>query len=318
MLSSNQRSTTFVRYVNDMLNVAWFTGFVRKPGNGKFYVQQTNNLDLAVPITVDSSVRLPREYSTVEVTAHVYAEKDPETGLRNAVFKAIRIGPASPLSMPQSVAWNAPRPEGLGEEDFKPFGRDGTLRPELSDGLQESAESIVASVLDATSDRLGANANRVMLAGVLEGAAFIPAKKSERNGYIGLLLRQHKEADRSIPVRIYTNTPQKFLSNVSVGGAIKVIGQGRIKLNLEDPDEPGKPPKIVSRLNYVRADGLLIVDREVDIKGIPAWWPEMVKRRAAEEAERKATARLRAAEVTAQAAKKAEQASVSIEVDHSL
>ena len=276
------------KYVNAMLNVTYITGFVRKPEGRSFLIQQkSESADLAhaIHVQVGDGIAVPREFTPITVTCHVYGTKSSD-GMRNAELRVIDMRTPSTRSMPLWLAWNASMPEGIKLDGFNPF-RAGTIQPEYA-GQDEVPDDPLRLVLEATrgrlDTRLGDNANVAMLAGVMEGAAYIKPTEHQQ-GYIAALIRQHKNPDQSIPVRLYSNKPQSHLSSICIGAPVKVVGQIRVKLIHGEPEKEGDPPAILGRQLYIRCGEFSVVQRgneehPGDIRfPLPEWWHDMVQRR---------------------------------------
>jgi len=286
--SGSSRIAAAHKYVNAMLNVAYITGFVRRPEGRSFLIQQkSESADLvhAIPVQVGDGIAVPREFTPITATCHVYGAKSPG-GLRNAELRVIDMRTPSTRSMPLWLAWNASMPEGIKLDGFNPF-RAGAIQPEYA-GLDEAPDDPLRLVLEATrgrlDTRLGDNANVAMLAGVVEGAAYIKPTEHQQ-GYIAALIRQHKNPDQSIPVRLYSNKPQSHLSSICIGAPVKVVGQIRVKLIHGEPESVGDAPAILGRQLYIRCGEFSVVQRGTeehpgDIRfPLPEWWHDMVQRR---------------------------------------
>ena len=286
--SGSSRIAAAHKYVNAMLNVAYITGFVRQPEGRTFLIQQkSESADLvhAIAVQVGDGIAVPREFTPITATCHVYGGKSPD-GLRNAELRVIDMRTPSTRSMPLWLAWNASMPEGIKLDGFNPF-RAGTLKAEYT-GQEEAPDDPLRLVLEATrgrlDTRLGDNANVAMLAGVVEGAAYIKPTEHQQ-GYIAALIRQHRNPDQSIPVRLYSNKPQSHLSSICIGAPVKVVGQIRVKLIHGEPEKEGDPPAILGRQLYIRCGEFSVVQRGTeehpgDIRfPLPDWWHEMVQRR---------------------------------------
>ena len=286
--SGSSRIAAAHKYVNAMLNVAYVTGFVRRPEGRSFLIQQkSESADLVhgIPLLVGDGIAVPREFTPITATCHVYGAKSPD-GLRNAELRVIDMRTPSTRSMPLWLAWNASMPEGIKLDGFNPF-RAGAIQPEYA-GQEGAPDDPLRLVLEATrgrlDTRLGDNANVAMLAGVVEGAAYIKPTEHQQ-GYIAALIRQHKNPEQNIPVRLYSNKPQSHLSSICIGAPVKVVGQIRVKLIHGVPEKEGEAPVILGRQLYIRCGEFSVVQRGTeehpgDIRfPLPEWWHDMVQRR---------------------------------------
>ena len=76
MLSADSRNHSIgFKFVNEMLNISYLSGWVRKPSKEGFLLQQTNSLAHAIYITVDPGTRIPKETTPVTVVCHAYGRK---------------------------------------------------------------------------------------------------------------------------------------------------------------------------------------------------------------------------------------------------
>jgi hypothetical protein len=311
MLSNNARhSPEGYRYVGSMLNIAYITGFVRNPTENGFLVQQINNIALAVPVSISPGTRVPRERTAVTVTCHVYGNTR-EDGSRVCDIRVLDIKAPSVRSMPTWLAWvgvdestgklptagevkSRNLPEGASPDDLSPFLDDGTLNMAVVGQINDTPdeqEDILRAIIEATKGhldtRLGENSNAVMLAGFVEAAALVRGNEHQVD-YLGILLRQHKDSSKSIPVRLYSHPGvlQQYLKSITIGVPVKIVGgQVRTKLVLS---EDGK--EIKDKIVYIRCNDLKTVESGVDIRMLPSWLHEIKDRVLKEKNQRKAVA----------------------------
>ena len=107
--SGSSRIAAAHKYVNAMLNVAYITGFVRQPEGRTFLIQQkSESADLvhAIPVQVGDGIAVPREFTPITATCHMYGGKSSD-GLRNAELRVIDMRTPSTRSMPLWLAWKA-------------------------------------------------------------------------------------------------------------------------------------------------------------------------------------------------------------------
>ena len=276
------------RYVNHMLNICYLTGFARDPDAkaGVFMLQQNNNRAQAMPITVSPGERLPRDKTPVTVLCHLFGARN-EDGESNLVIKAIDIQKPSVRSMPALTTWVKGTSKGSLQDEFRPFSADPSVYnnthsdTNATSGTEfNDSEQILRDILDATrgrlDTRLGDNANVVLLAGFIDAMAYVNGNEHQKNGYGALLIRQHEDPDRSIPVRLYSNSAHSILKQVAPGMPISVAGQVRMKIL---PNDDG----LVRHTSlHVRVPDLYRADRKKDIVEIPDWWASIRDRIVAE------------------------------------
>ena len=296
MLSADSRNHSIgFKFVNEMLNISYLSGWVRKPTKDGFMLQQINGLAHAIYITVEPGTRIPKETTPVTVVAHVYGTKR-EDGKSIVEVRAIDIKKPSSRSMPIELVWNSSLAEGSTADEFQPFKSDGSFKGMIAEQIDDSESSEIADilrVLEATKGRLntklGENANVVTLAGFVEGAAIVRATHlggKEQQAYISVLLRQHRDASRAIPIRVYEKPEMLvgILRTIPVGYPVSMVGQVKVKVipNNDDIKE------IADSFLYIRTRSLSGVTKGEEIKQEPSWWGEMARRIMAERKERQA------------------------------
>lgn len=292
----NKNNPVF-RYVNGMLNVSYLTGFVRNPQEWGFYLQQTNNIDSMIPVRVKANMRVPADKTPVTVLAHIFGERNAQ-GVPNVVARAYDIQKPSVRSMPALTAWVRGGGKESDAEDFRPFVTGAGIKPKLTDEAAQHVESgesftddeqIMRDIIEATrgrlDTRLGDNANVVQIAGFVDSMMWVEPNEFQSNGYGAIMLRQHEDTDKNIPVRLYSPAAKTIMKNVTVGLPISVAGQIRMKV-IPDDKNPGE--KIANM--HVRIADVYRVERDKDIKETPDWWASM-RDRLKEEFQTRAAAR---------------------------
>jgi hypothetical protein len=298
MLSAESRKHSIgFKFVNEMLNISYLSGWVRNPSKDGFLLQQTNSLAHAIFITVEPGTRIPKETTPVTVVCHAYGKKR-EDGKSVVELRAIDIKKPSSRSMPVELVWKSSLAKGATIDSFEPFKSDGTFKGMIAEQIDDSEGSEIADilrVLEATKGRLntklGENANVVMLAGFVEGAAIVRATHhgdKEQRAYISVMLRQHRDASLAIPIRVY-EAPEMLagvLKTIPVGYPISMVGHVQIKVipNNENIEE------IADSFLYIRTRNLSGATKGEEIKQEPDWWGEMAKRIAAERKDRQTKA----------------------------
>lgn len=269
MLPSNsQDSSLSYAYVGGMLNVAYLTGFVRNPHENGFLLQQTNNINHAIPIVVEGKHRKFREKEPVTVICHAFGlrneHRDPSMQL-----KAIKVEVPTLLTMPTEVVWNSKLPEGMKEEDFKPFGAkwQDTVKNQL--GEKDAVNEIIEATGGRSDGTLGSSSNSFRCAGFIEGYAMArDAAGNVVDDCLTLLIRQHKDVERSIPIRLYGRYAKTYINHLSIGRPVRVDGQIRVNYK---PQENGEPRVYL----YVHTSQLRGADQEVAIRFQPDWVADM-------------------------------------------
>lgn len=295
--SSAKKNQEFIRYVNNMLNICYLTGFVRTPGDGMFLLQQNNNLEQAIPIQMGAHKAPLKEFTPVTVLGHVYGELNDE-GESNVVIRAIDIQKPSIRALPPMTAWNMKKQKGTkidNSDDFRPFTvRNGkpAIREDLLDGAVDldgnfsPDEQILRDILEATQGRLttklGDNANVVLLAGFVDSMALIAGNEHQENSrqYGMLMLRQHADPAKNLPIRIHAHGVKGVMKALSVAVPVSVSGQIRMKII---PNDDGT---IKSRNLHVRVSDVFNAGMGKEIKSVPDFWGSMRDRLLATRRER--------------------------------
>ena len=114
------------RYVNGMYNIAWIAGYMRDlqtEGNQlrAFRIQQTNNLNHALPIRLITPRPRAKYFDTIPISvqAHLFGRR-LENGERIVEARAIDIDSPDLMHLPGLDAWTKTLPPGAPTDTFKP------------------------------------------------------------------------------------------------------------------------------------------------------------------------------------------------------
>ncbi len=176
------------RYVNQMLNIAYLTGVVRRPQLGKgFFLDMRNSPTSEIEILVKSDSLVPVVDAPVTVTCHIRGvssdDSDP-ISTHACHLHCIEVKPASTRAMPTIEAWLA---------------------------KHRSAENRALS-------------NDASLCGFVESFTHLTSI-TEPVGKALLLLRQHADSSRSIPVQIFSKNIAAIGRSIAIGEAVTVHGK---------------------------------------------------------------------------------------------
>lgn len=225
------------------------------------------------------------------------AEKQPAKQIREAEIRAFEIVQPNKLSMPTHVAWfglgagkgkTTILPKGMKRDTtgFNPFSEDAELTQEvaqkLDDGAKDGAiaemEQVIRDIIDATEGRidskLGKNSNVVFVAGMIQDIVIVPKNQYRKHEYISMLVRQHKDPDQCIPVRIEPDSSlplSEFVKDAKKGFPVKVVGQMRVKIIQNEAGD------VIGHTCYLRCHQLLTPFLLKDIKFFPPWWKEFAE-----------------------------------------
>ena len=254
MLSRDQKAyvDTF-QYYNGMINVSWLAGYLRRGEEERsFSIQQTNNLNHALPVALRQGDVLPgrfKDLSRLKVTCRVTGRK-LENGERVAVLEVLGLDVPTVLDMPPTDQWNYMLPEGVPGSDFKP-SEGGTV--------------------------FSKNSNVVKIAGYVCGVAVEPAgsineKGNVSSGCLKLLIAQKGDFDNAIPVRIYGKLAEAQADRLRLGMPI-LIDDGEFRIRVKETGEAAGEDgvKPVAKYPYVQAKVVKLANRDVMMGDTPQW-----------------------------------------------
>jgi len=280
MLTSEQKQiSNFYRYPNGMLNVGWLAGFIRgvRPGAKMFYVQQTNNSNLMIPVYLKKGQSIPsrfKEMSPVKVICHIEggmvdAEhlpgKDDGSGVlilpTERIARAVAIGfdAANILDMPPTLAFDKVPPKGAPRDDpkfeFKPFSRD---------------ESMADS------------SNMVRIAGFVQAVSMQPQDKGEASDCCIILIRQTADESECIPVRYYDKRKaQAVCDRIKRGMPIAIDAAIRVRAKPIGQIDEASGIAPVARYPYLHTIQPPIICTQREIIHTPDWAAVMLTEYAA-------------------------------------
>jgi hypothetical protein len=272
--------TGFVRHLDKLKNETWYQRQLPQNFYG-FLLQQTNNVEQAIPIALPEGVPLPADRSPLTVAAHVFGYKDGAAGTQTVRVKSLDFARPSIRAMPPSLVWQLDSNSKFADDDFNPFGKGGSLSPEVADQVTDEqetsdAENAISEMLAATNgrldSRLGKNANVVMVSGFLSSFTKYMPDEHRTNSFWELHIKQHAEDEKAIPVRVYTRDMKGLGSKLKVGLPLSFTGEVRVKVTPAS-SEGGQPTGQV----YLRTDDVYAANRLTDILRVPAWYVEMMR-----------------------------------------
>lgn len=303
-----------LRFVNKMRNVGWLAGYCQPGDDRHFLLQQTNNIEQGLKIEVsEQHSKLTRMVGRpLLVMVHVRGYRDehgPQVGLH-----CVQMDKPSLLDLPIDQVWASGFGQGQGREaaktlgrlsrsNFSPFDENGEIRKEYQQfitnadaktgkfELDERARSFVQAhemlgdVLAASGgvidSRLDRGQNYISIAGFVDAKAWVPATEHRRE-YALLMIRQHEDPEKNIPVRVVGKMAKAYYKKVAEGSPVLIEGSARRKVI---PDDDGN---IVSRHTYIETTRVSPAQAEQDIlTPLPAWWASIRDRLIARTAARK-------------------------------
>ncbi len=261
-------------YVAGCLNTGYIAGFLRRrqvsAKGATFAVQQSNNVEHGLPVEVTERASIPPERDPIKVIGHFYGERLP-SGERIAKFKAITLDRPSLREMPNHAAWfNDSAPEGTeaAADDFQPF-------------FDPSDDEEVSSIFYKGDKKRGRPClNVARLAGFIDAYGFARrADGSLNRSCLVIALRQTKNADEAIPIRLYGRFTEAFMKNISVAKPVFVEGFYRVRFAVTGTKEDGS--EIREALPYIWCNNIKVATpREIVVQ--PDWWRELLAKRMAD------------------------------------
>jgi hypothetical protein len=266
-------------YLGGMLNAGYISGFVRRREGNTFGVQQTNNVELALPVTVEErGISIPRETMPVKVIGRFLGQR-LENGERILRFRALTLDRPSIREMPNRLAWEKPVPDGAKADEFKPF-------------FDPDDDEEVSSPFYKGEKRNGRPClNVARVAGFIEAYAYGQDKEGNvEKDCLVIALRQTKNPDESLPVRVYGRFTESFKQKIQIALPVFIEGFYRVRLiNRGTAKEPQ-----FEYYPYLHCHNIKVATPD-DIKVKPEWWGEM-KDRLMREVRERTQAAIRASE----------------------
>jgi hypothetical protein len=258
MLSKEQRLyVDNFAFRNGMRNVCFISGLAREIGARSGYVLQTKNDNLKIPFVVDGNGTIPswvREGEPVKIVGRLTGailkgkEGDVEQH-RVVVVKVLSFEHPSILEMPAQECWEMSVAKGAPTATVMPKGF----------GLPMSKSS-----------------NTVQIAGYVSGVMFrkpgVPGPDGKKKGgCLQVLIRQTKNPDEAVPVRIYGDKITKEYERTVRLGTPVVITQGDLRVDVKETGgEEVDGIAEVSKMPYIRSNGLFVATRD-HIHSQPDW-----------------------------------------------
>lgn len=229
-------------YVNGFRNAAWLTGYVEEIKDNCLFISQNGYRNTAVLVFFDEKTK-PKGVKVggaVSIICRVLGQKQGEN--RIPLLKALGYERPKLLNMPPASAYqialkhNAPCSQVTPTEDVK------TLNPKLNP-----------------------NSNVVHLAGLVEACVPLPSAK---NPGLIVLIKQHRESEQSIPVRLYGGLARAYRSRLKRGMPIMIEGAARMRA--EDVVGPDGS-KTTTLVPFIQTTDIRIPQRGSEFLHIPPW-----------------------------------------------
>ena len=278
------------RYVNRMLNIAYLTGLVRHDDTSergaprRFFLNQTANPALDIPIELPTpDFALPPQGEFRTVIAHVFGRVG-EYG-KTAVVRAIAITPSTVLNINPMSTYLLGFAKRLPKDKIpvvSPYNASGQLKEEFLDQLKSiddllPEEKAIIELYEQMSGRIRGqfdrHSNVVLMAGFVHRANYIPPNQYQTHGSGIIDLRQHKDLEQIVPIRVVNNKVSIILKSIRPGYTISLKGRIRRKV-MPNADGTG----IASDIVYVETDMLNAANQTQILPPPPPWFLEYLRR----------------------------------------
>jgi hypothetical protein len=268
MLSQAQLNNPEIyKFRNGMINVSWIVGMIRNIDRvkGTGLIQQTNNLNQAIPFVMRPGDSIPPKLSegqTIKVVGRFIGfMTDGQPGHPDAHVEVLGFQQPSLLDMP-------PR------QDFEMPVRPGTptdeLRPEAY-GEGHFSQRLEREVRNP-------NANRVLFAGFVASYRYDPSKNpGVTNGVLTMYLRQSVDPQDVVIARVQNKLAEAFAKRLEVGVGIFIEGEARVFVKdlSKTPDATGVIP--TQRILTIHARTVSPAQAVEHIRKTPEWKVQMVE-----------------------------------------
>lgn len=250
-------------FVNGARNACWFSGYAWGVHNGYFLLRQFADEKKAIRIRIPDMFRPPVDNTAVEVKCHVFAQKG------EIELHFVRLKRASVTAIPKRHAWLDPlRKRG---KDYNPFASMPEIREEIRQSL-EMDDALVDSVIrQAQAGNVRGKSqgfvNKLILSGFIGLKGFMQPKGANEEGHLRLMLQQHANPERAVPIRIY-GVDARYGGQLGAAMPVTVVAEARSEVN-----ENGHSTI------HLRTDGRHVSpggSQDFEHHTFPAWWREML------------------------------------------
>lgn len=255
MLTNEEASNKLYRFMNNLMNCAWLTGYIYKLSEDRksFYIRQSEYANGIFLVEVDKNDYLPQSYqegSGIKIFARVFSIA--RSGNRSVVLRLLNIQQPSISELPKSDA-EASTPNGF--DFYREFGLDKPY---------------------------GKPVNNVTLAGFLSGLVFDKSPGGERKTDC-LLLDLRIGPDVIIPVRIYGKRCQVIYNSVKAlknrGRYYPVVFNCNLRSKIIQVDNSNEP--FVQ--TYLHSNTITFMDESTIasyFQGKPLWLHKVIEEEA--------------------------------------
>jgi hypothetical protein len=222
------RNNDSIRWVNQAMHFVWISGFARDNPNvkGEMLLMQSADMAKAIPIRYSERHRLPMVNTPCEIQCHVIPYRIGDK--RFVHLEAVRIKRAGVNATP-NMLWklNAHRaPKSRKDTDYNPFASVVEVREQMKANLGVSDQVVDILLSSEGKGTKSGFQNQVFLSGFIAERAFVPSMDVNLPSYGLLLLAQHKDAERHIPLVVSgRGVDPRYLKTLRSMHPVMLIGQ---------------------------------------------------------------------------------------------
>jgi len=272
--------------VGGMTNLAILAGYARHivVESGKvvsFAVQQTNNINTSLPVYFEGERRRPpgqlRDQNQTRVTGHIFGRLLPN-GRRVAEFSILLRDRPANYNLPGLAAWTKRVPEGGVPPDLPeppPYQEGIGVESDSGEDSQDLLQTAISAAsefrpFDGYTSTDKPPLNFVQIAGIVYAAMMAKERDGKTSDdCLEVLVCQHSDPDRAIPVRVYGKEARRCAQATIPGLPIFIEGQFRVRVQVVEKGVNGAPDK-VERYPYIHASKVAPATPD-DIPNLPEW-----------------------------------------------
>ncbi len=243
-----KRNMRHYAYVNGFRNAAWLTGYVEEIRENCLFISQNGYKNTAVMVFFDAKTQPKgvKQGSAISVICRVQGHK--QGGDRIPVLRVLGYERPKLINMPPATAYQIALKHNAPASQVKP----STAAPKT------------------VNPRLNPNSNIVHLAGLVEACVPLPSSK---NPGLVVLIKQHRENDQAVPVRLYGQMMSSYKSRLKRGMPIMVEGMARMRIEDVADGQGGVTQTLVP---FIQTSDIRIPQRGSEFLYIPGWAGEFM------------------------------------------
>lgn len=217
-----------IRWVNQAMHFVWLSGFAREnPAvKGELLLMQSADPAKAIPIRYAAHQKLPMVNTPCEIQCHITPYRVGDK--RFVRLEAVRIKRAGVNATP-SMLWklNAHRaPKSRQDAEYNPFASVSEVREQMKVRLGVSDQVVDVLLSSEGKGTKSGFQNQAFLSGFIAERAFVPSMDVNLPSYGLVLLAQHKDAERHLPIVVTgRGVDPRYLKTLRTMHPVMLIGQ---------------------------------------------------------------------------------------------